>query len=60
MTNQKRWENAIKIVLGDDSPCIDCLVQVSCKKSFSGGSACDKLRQALQHALETMNDENKS
>lgn len=51
-TNRQRWENAIKLVLKDESPCLECLVQVSCPKSFSGGSACEKLRDALQKALE--------
>lgn len=58
MNNQKRWENAIKVVLGDKSPCEECLVKVSCRKSFSGGSACDKLRVALEEALEDIANEN--
>ena len=57
MNNQQRWEKTVQTVLGDKSPCIECLVQVSCTKSFSHGSACDKLREALRIALENIHNE---
>ena len=54
------WEDTIKNLLGDDNPCIVCLVQVTCRKSFSGNSACDKLAEKMTKALEEVYNENKT
>jgi hypothetical protein len=55
---QKVWENALKIVLKDKyNPCDDCLVKVSCIKSFRNNSACEKLQDALEDAIKELYDE---
>jgi hypothetical protein len=54
------WEETIHKLLGDDNPCDECLVKPSCRKSFTGGSACEKLAGALEKAIEVFNNENKT
>ena len=58
--DQEVWEKTINKLLGDDNPCNECLVKPSCRKSFTGGSACEKLAEALTIAIEVFNNENKT
>jgi len=36
---------------GEGSPCINCLVTASCKRSFVDSSACDKFASFLQNIM---------
>ena len=51
------WERTINLLLGKDKPCKECLVRVTCTKSFREHSACDKLARKLQ---ERINKEKKN
>ena len=53
---RRRWSKAINVVLGEKSPCKECLVDVSCEKSFSNKTACERLATALEEALKNMKD----
>jgi hypothetical protein len=57
-TKQKQvnWEKCIDTLLGKDSPCMECLVKVTCSKSFAGNTACEKLARRLERKI----NENKS
>ena len=58
--DQAFWEKTIQDMLGDKNPCNICLVRVTCRKSFSNGSACEDLAKKLTIALEEINNESKS
>lgn len=53
---QLNWEDTIEKMLGDENPCRECLVKVTCAKSFSYGDACEKLAERLENKI----NENKS
>ncbi len=57
MKKIKLWENTIKDILGDKSPCEICLVKVTCTKSFAYNTACEKLGKKLTEALEGIKNE---
>lgn len=60
--DQTQWEKMIKILLGDENPCIVCAVQVMCLKSFaiSKGGGCPELKKKLEDALDKIGDENEN
>ena len=63
MTRDKHqlfWEDTIQEILGNQNPCFICLVKVTCRKSFSDGSACKDLAKKLTKALEELTNENKT
>jgi len=57
MSKDQRWEKTIMDVCGKNNPCLECLVSPRCKKSFAGGSACEKLAKALEESLEVIRSE---
>jgi len=59
--SQTAWEKMIKALLGDDSPCKVCAVQVMCAKSFSSrkGGGCPDLRKQLEKKLDNMDMDKK-
>jgi hypothetical protein len=60
MRGQQLWETTIKKLLKEKNPCKICLVQASCRKSFAGNSACEKLAEALEKEMEKQYNENKT
>lgn len=63
MAARRHWENMIKLLLGDNSPCKRCAVRAMCQKSFVNrrkGGGCPELKEALQEALRERHDENKN
>ena len=46
------WEETIKKLLGNESPCIECLVRPRCTKSIIDKTACEELMEKLSEALK--------
>jgi hypothetical protein len=57
MEDQILWENTIGKLLGDDSPCRNCLVKPSCRRSFVDKSACEDLAIAMEKAIKEHKNE---
>jgi len=53
---QLNWEKCIEDILGDENPCRQCLVKVTCTMSFASNTACEKLARKLERKI----NENKS
>ncbi len=55
--SQVHWENLLKELLGEESPCVVCAVKVMCGKSFSTrkGGGCPELKDAIKEALMKKN-----
>ena len=51
------WEETIRTLLGEDSPCEECIVRATCTKSFTYNSACEELAEKLQNMIAKRNSE---
>ena len=60
MEGQDLREKTINKLLKENNPCKICLVQASCRKSFTRGSACEELAEKLEEALKRESYENKT
>ena len=50
--NNLFWEETIETLLGNKSPCVECLVRPRCTKSIMDKTACDELIENLSEALK--------
>ena len=57
LKEQPTWEKTIQMLLGDDNPCMECIVRATCTKSFTYNSACEKLAEKLQERIQKRNED---
>ena len=50
--NNLFWEETINKLLGNKSPCVECLVRPRCTKSIMDKTACKELMEKLSEALK--------